>query len=81
MIFKKVESVIIHSIGYDSLSENLGVVMNKSSDQVYVYHKFPIDEYIRFINSESKGRFLIYEIKGKYKFIKTSKSVEEFNFE
>ena len=55
--------------------------MNNFLDQVYVYRKFPIDEYIRFINSESKGRFLIYEIKGKYKFIRTSKSVEEFNFE
>lgn len=73
MIFQEIQSKNINSIGYDTLTETLGVIMNNNLQAVYLYDKVPLGEYLDFSNSESKGKHFVKNIKGKFPYRKVPK--------
>ncbi len=62
-----VESSHIKQIGYDEEKEQLFIKFKQ--DKIYQYFNFPLDMWERFLEEESKGKFLSYYIKGKYEFM------------
>jgi len=69
MEMKKVKSSNIDSVGYDADKKELHVAFKGSSNKkVYVYKGVEADKAKRFAESESLGKFLGKEIKGKHEF-------------
>ncbi|MDR0994215.1 MAG: KTSC domain-containing protein [Verrucomicrobiota bacterium] len=64
-VMYSVDSTFIDQIGYDVEARTLVVQMVNSSD-VYSYANVPEDIFQRFLQSESKGRYYVEHIKGKY---------------
>jgi hypothetical protein len=63
-----VESSNIESIGYDSGSETLEIEFKNGS--IYQYFDVPEHIYEQLNNADSKGQYLAYQIKGKYRYSK-----------
>jgi uncharacterized protein len=61
-----VPSSSIVSIGYDETAEILEVEF--SNGRVYQYYNVPSTVYTEFMSASSKGRFLNYQIKGRFPF-------------
>lgn len=59
-----IDSSVLDSVGYDEFSERL--VLCFKSNIIYEYQNVPKEVYLRFMGSDSKGRFYIRNIKGKY---------------
>ena len=70
MNLTEVQSSNIKSIGYSEDNEILGVVMKSTSNIMYLYENVPIQTYVNFITSDSKGKYFLNEIKGKFQFKK-----------
>ena len=66
---KPVESSNIDSIGYDGEKKKLSVKF-KHNDAIYVYNDIPREKHKELLKSESIGKFLCSEIKGKFLFDK-----------
>lgn len=63
-----VDSSNLRKVAYDSSNSDLYVEFIKSG--VYVYHNVSQEIYTALLNAESKGRFLIYNVKPYYSFSK-----------
>ena len=66
MEYVPVNSSNVSEVGFDSEASEwtLGVKFMNGSE--YHYRDVPIDVYNSFLNSDSKGKFLHYEIKPNY---------------
>jgi len=73
MLLREVESSNLESIGYDCDKQVLGVVMKSAPETIYAYNEVPLNTYLELLNSESKGKFFINAIKGKFQFRKISR--------
>lgn len=62
---QNVESTMIVSMGYDRQTAILEIVF-KSDGEVWQYYEVPDFVFEEFINSDSKGRFFLKNIRGKY---------------
>jgi len=63
-----VESSNIESIGYDSNSETLEIEFLNGS--IYQYFDVPEHVYEELMSADSQGKYLAYQIKGKYRYSK-----------
>jgi hypothetical protein len=63
MVITEVKSKFIKEIGYDRDIKHLRV---KIGDKHYDHFDVPEEVYVRFLNSESKGRFYNKNLRGKY---------------
>lgn len=59
-----VKSSNVHSIGY----ENGTLYVRFLTGVLYEYYDVPADVYDEFLNASSKGRFVHYRLKGRYKY-------------
>ena len=64
-----VQSSNIKEIGFDAVKQRLFLTM-KNSKTVYVYANFLESMFNAFLESESKGKFFLNEIKGKFSYEK-----------
>ena len=65
---EKVESSNIESIGYDSANETLEIAFLNGS--IYQYFDVPQSIYEEIMSADSHGKYLAYQIKGKYRYSK-----------
>lgn len=63
-----VESSNIASIGYDSKSQTLEIEFLNGG--IYQYFDVPQHIYEDLMNADSHGKYLAYQIKGKYRYSK-----------
>ena len=68
MIIENVKSSNVKSIGYDKDEETLQVRFN--SEEIYHYFDVPEDVYETFKSAKSVGKWLVSNIKNKYKYSK-----------
>lgn len=61
-----VSSSNIASIGYDSLSQTLEIEFKHGG--LYQYYDVPQHEYEGLMNASSHGRYLVTQIKGRYRY-------------
>jgi hypothetical protein len=66
MEMQKVSSSQINAIGYDAEERTLRVEFNSGTS--YVYTGVPPETFAAMLASESVGKFLAAEIKGKFSF-------------
>lgn len=64
----RVESTAIREIDYDDDHEKLYVTFQDGD--AYVYVGVPGEVHRSFVDAESKGRFFVYEISGRYPYNK-----------
>ena len=64
---RPIESRSVRRMGYDSPRRRL-LVQFRSSDAVYVYYNVEPQVFSDLERAESKGRFINYEIKGRYRY-------------
>ena len=64
----QVESTAIRDIAYDDAHEKL--VVTFQDGDAYVYVGVPGEVHRSFVDAESKGRFFVYEISGRYPYNK-----------
>lgn len=62
----------VDSVAYDEEKQILYLRFRKSSD-VYRYFEFPVAEYQAFLNAESKGRFFLAHIRGRFRYERMEK--------
>lgn len=60
-----VKSSLLDKVGYDPETKTLVIQMNNSSD-VYTYEDVPQSVYDGLLAADSKGRFYVKKIKGRY---------------
>lgn len=65
---QKVKSSNIISIGYDVQEKQMEVEFISSG--VYKYFEVPKEIYFQFLKSESKGKYLFANIRGRYRYEK-----------
>lgn len=65
----EVESSSLEKVGYDPANKTLRVVFRENGD-VYVYSDVPAETYEALMQAESKGRYLVENIKNTYSFVK-----------
>jgi hypothetical protein len=70
-ILVEVKSSQVKAIGY---LEKSGVIVKFSNDSEYLYKDVPKDVFDNLAKSESVGKFLSSNIKGRYEFIKINTS-------
>ena len=56
----------IANIAYCYTCKTLAICFKSTPDSVYTFKHFPYNEYNRFMDSSSFGKFFAEEIKGKY---------------
>lgn len=61
-----VESSLIDKVGYDAETKVLAIQMNNSSD-TYYYQAVPESIFENLLAADSKGRYYVKNIKGKFK--------------
>jgi len=61
-----VESSLIDQVGYDAEAKVLAIQMNNSSD-TYYYQDVPQSIFENLLAADSKGRYYVKNIKGKFK--------------
>jgi KTSC domain len=66
----KFESSTANMAIYDPINLELTITFNNKSR--YTYHRFPNEQWIEFLNSESKGSWINKNIKNKYEYEKVS---------
>ena len=59
-----VKSSNVHSIGY----ENGTLYVRFLTGALYEYYDVPGAEYDAFLNAPSKGRFVYYRLRGRYRY-------------
>jgi hypothetical protein len=64
-----VESSLIKEVGYDAATKLLTVVLVQN-DEKYLYKNVPEDIYAALMAAESKGKYFVENIKGKFEFTK-----------
>ena len=64
----QVESTAIRDIDYDDIHEKL--VVTFQDGDAYVYVGVPGEVHRSFLDADSKGRFFVYEISGRYPYNK-----------
>ena len=64
MKFVKVESSTIKEVGYDYDNHNLEVHFTSGGE--YIYENVPAETYAKFLEADSKGRFLHESIVGHF---------------
>lgn len=64
----QVESTAIREIDYDDSHEKLYVTFQDGD--AYVYVGVPGEVHRSFLDADSKGRFFVYEISGRYPYNK-----------
>ena len=69
----EVESSNISQIGYDEEDSSLFVYMKRSPDTFYVYKDVTPITFVQFKLAESKGKYFLENIKGKYEYEKYNK--------
>lgn len=67
---RDVESSNIKAIGYDPFDRILKVVMKSAPSMIYAYKDVPLHVFQLMEKSDSKGRYFVNEVKGKYEFEK-----------
>lgn len=67
-----VKSSTIQSVGYDPVAQTLEVEFNGGA--TYHYHNVPPETHAAFMASDSQGKFLHANIKGKYEFKKVEQT-------
>lgn len=67
---KEVESSNIKAIGYDPFDRILKVVMKNAPSVLYAYKDVPLHVFQLMDKADSKGKYFINEVKGKYQFEK-----------
>jgi len=60
-----VDSSLLDKVGYDSATKTLVIQVVNSSD-IYTYLDVPENLYDRLLAADSKGKFYVDKIKGKY---------------
>ena len=74
ILLHEVESSNIKAIGYDPFDRVLKIVMKSAPSMIYAYKDVPLHVFQLMEKSESKGRYFINEVKGKYEFEKIQHS-------
>lgn len=64
----QVDSTAIRDIAYDASHEKLFVTFQDGD--AYVYAGVPGEVHRSFLDADSKGRFFVYEISGRYPYNK-----------
>jgi hypothetical protein len=59
-----VGSTCVDTLSYDTLTDVLVVSLNNGTDVAYMNYSF--DEFVAFVNSDSKGSFYNHYVKGHY---------------
>ena len=65
-MMQDVTSTLIKSIGYDSTTERLSVVIRNDPQSVYNYDGVSRQTANQFVEANSKGRFFNSEIRGRF---------------
>ncbi len=63
---QSVKSSLLNKVGYDAEAKVLAIRMNNSSD-TYYYQDVPQSIYDSLLAADSKGRYYVKNIKGKFK--------------
>ena len=64
----KRDSLAVSNVSYDSMTRTLQV--RYAHGAAYEYHNVPTHVYAAYEKSESKGAFLVKNVKGRYKTVK-----------
>ena len=64
----QVNSSTVASISYDYDNHNLYV--NFVNGREYVYGNVPVEVYAKFLEADSKGKFLNAEVVGKFNYVR-----------
>lgn len=67
---REVESSNIKAIGYDPFDRILKVVMKRFPNIMYEYKDVPLHVFQLMEKAESKGKYFVTDIKGKYDYQK-----------
>ena len=71
MTWLTVESKMFTSIAYDADKQIL--YLRFQSGDVYRYFEFPSAEYQAFLDAESRGRFFLAQIRGRFRYERMAK--------
>ena len=66
MTMTKVNSTLIRSIGYNQLTEQLSVVLNKQPSTIWNYSGVSRSTANQFVEAPSKGQFFNTKIRGRF---------------
>ena len=66
----KVQEVVSSNISKVGYLPTKGLIVEYKSGNTYAYKDVPYEIYTKMLESESKGRFMNENIKGKYKYSK-----------
>ena len=72
MTWVPLESKMFTSVAYDTDQQILYLRFRKTGD-VYRYFGFPVTEYQDFLAAESRGRFFLAYIRGRFRFERMAK--------
>lgn len=64
--YQELDSSMIRAVKYDPASRELSVLFVKGDN--YRYEDVPQDVFNRLLSADSKGRFFLEEIKGRYNY-------------
>lgn len=64
IIHVPVSSSAIDSLTFDTVASILVVTLNTGNDVAYM--PYPFDEFVKFVNADSKGSFYNHYVKGHY---------------
>lgn len=65
MTWLLLDSKMLASVAYDARKQILHLRFRKTGD-VYRYFEFPAAEYQTFLDAESRGRFFLAHIRGRF---------------
>ena len=66
MDWQPLESKMLASVAYDA--ENRILYLRFRSGHVYRYFEFPGDQYLAFLNAESRGRYFLSHIRDRFRY-------------
>jgi len=76
-VWEKVESSVVDYVYYDSDKRYLFVLFKSTREYAYCYLGIGNNEYMKFMDSESKGTYLSHHIKPDYRCLKIDYCREE----
>jgi KTSC domain len=71
MTWLPVESKMFTSVAYDGEKQIL--YLRFQSGDVYRYFEFPAEEYLAFLDAESRGRFFLAHIRDRFRYERMAK--------
>jgi hypothetical protein len=72
MTWLPLESRMLSSVAYDEERQILYLRFRNTGD-AYRYFEFPITEYQAFLDAESRGRFFLAHIRGRFRYERMAK--------